>query len=191
MSFISLSIYSLAVFIFWTLLCTTKTNNLRAGQLCSGQRLPTLQVRRTTGLWVCCKGCECCADRIVEPQGFSADDATKFDWFIVYFTDENDYAESLISAKDIFNEESYFLSISESDQRLLLLYQVTNRRALGVALGIIGLLVIMMTTYACVTWCHSDKRGYSIPPGQQKRSDNDENDSLYPTDTTSGLYYNR
>ncbi|XP_078379897.1 uncharacterized protein LOC144662821 isoform X2 [Oculina patagonica] len=79
---------------------------------------------------------------------------------------------------------------SESDQRLLLLYQVTNRRALGVALGIVGLLVIMMITYACVTWSHSDKKGYSIPPGQQKRDDNEENDALFLKDTTS-LYYNR
>ena len=83
------------------------------------------------------------------------------------------------------------LSISESDQRSLLLYQVTNRRALGVALGIIGLLAIMTITYACVTWCHSDKSGYSIPPGQQKRSVNDENDSLFARDTTSSMCYNR
>ena len=85
----------------------------------------------------------------------------------------------------------YVLSISVSDQRLLLLYQVTNKRALGVALGIIGLLVIMMITYTCVTWCHSDKRGYSIPPGQHKGHDNDENDALFFKDTTGGLYYNR
>ncbi|KAJ7323702.1 hypothetical protein OS493_031116 [Desmophyllum pertusum] len=76
---------------------------------------------------------------------------------------------------------------SKSDQRSLVLYQVTNRRALGVALGIIGLLVIIMIIYACVTWCHADKRGYSIPSGQQKRMN--ENESLFSTNTT--LYHNR
>ena len=96
----------------------------------------------------------------------------------------------LISAKNIF-QESYFLSISESDQRLLLLFRVTNKRALGVALGIIGLVAIMTITYVCATWCHSDKTGYSIPPGQQKQSVNDENDSLFEKDTTNNLYYNR
>ena len=110
----------------------------------------------------------------------------------MYFIYETDFAKSLsISAKNVYNEESYVLSISESDQRSLLLYQVTNRRALGVALGIIGLLAIMTITYACVTWCHSDKNGYSIPPGQQKRCVNDENGALFLRDTTTSLSYNR
>ena len=107
------------------------------------------------------------------------------------FTYESDYGECLlISAKKIF-QESYFLSISESDQTLLLLYRVTNRRALGVALGIIALVAIMSITYACIAWCHSDKTGYSIPPGQQKRSVNDESDSPFARDTTNSLNYNR
>jgi len=88
-------------------------------------------------------------------------------------------------------QESYFLSISEYDERLLLLYHVNNRTTLGVALGIIGLLTIMTITYACVMWCQSDKNGYSIPPGQQKRGVSDENVSLFARDTTSSLYYNK
>ena len=84
-----------------------------------------------------------------------------------------------------------FFWISDSDQRLLLLFRVTNRRALGVAFGIIGLVAIMTITYACVMWCHSDKTGYSIPPGQQKGSVNDENGSLFERDTTNNLYHNR
>ncbi|XP_058973445.2 uncharacterized protein [Pocillopora verrucosa] len=76
---------------------------------------------------------------------------------------------------------------SEFDQRLRLLYHVINKRALSVALGIIGLLGIIMVTYVCATWCYSDKRGYSIPPAQTKRQD--ENDSSFEVDTH--LLYNR
>lgn len=57
------------------------------------------------------------------------------------------------------------------------------------ALGIIGLLVFMVIVYACVTWFHDDKRGYSIPPGQQKRKEIDENDTLFSV--TGSMYYNR
>ena len=81
------------------------------------------------------------------------------------------------------------LVISEADKRTLILYHVTNRRALGVALGIIGLLVLMMIMYVCVTWCHNDKKGYSVPPGQQKQSEIDENDALFSV--TSSMHYNR
>lgn len=77
--------------------------------------------------------------------------------------------------------------VSEFDQRLRLLYHVINKRALSVALGIIGLLGIIMITYVCASWCYSDKRGYSIPPAQTKRQD--ENDSSFEVDTH--LLYNR
>ena len=84
---------------------------------------------------------------------------------------------------------TFSINISDTSNKTVLLYRVTNRRALGVALGIIGLLVLMVIIYACVTWFQDDKRGYTIPPGQQKRNEIDENDTLFSV--TSSMYYNR
>lgn len=78
---------------------------------------------------------------------------------------------------------------SDNDHKILVLYQVTNRSALGVALGVVGLLVLGMIMYACVTWCQNDKNGYSIPPGQRNKSETDESDALFSV--TSSMYYNK
>ena len=78
---------------------------------------------------------------------------------------------------------------SDNDHKILVLYQVTNRSALGVALGVVGLLVLGMIMYACVTWCQNDKNGYSIPPGQLNKSETDESDALFSV--TSSMYYNK
>ena len=78
---------------------------------------------------------------------------------------------------------------SDNDHKILVLYQVTNRSALGVALGVVGLLVLGMITYACVTWCQNDKKGYSIPPVQRNKSETDESDAFFSV--TSSMYYNK
>ena len=86
-----------------------------------------------------------------------------------------------------FNYTSF--GFSDNDYKILVLYQVTNRSALGVALGVVGLLVLGMIMYACVTWCQNDKKGYSIPPGQRNKSETDESDALFSV--TSSMYYNK
>ncbi|XP_067049724.1 uncharacterized protein [Acropora muricata] len=77
---------------------------------------------------------------------------------------------------------------SDLDSELTILYQVTNKKALGVALGIIGLLGLMMVMYACLAWSPNDKRGYSAPTEQQQKRTINEN-TLFSTSDT--LFYNR
>ena len=112
MSFTSLNIYSLAVFTFSTWLSTTKTINLRAGQLSSRQRLPTLQVRGTTGAWVCCKGWRFLLtgfskhSRDCQPIALQ----TLTDLSRVLHMSTNNTISLLISAKNIFNEARILFS---------------------------------------------------------------------------------
>ena len=71
----------------------------------------------------------------------------------------------------------------------MILYQATNKKALGVALGIIGLLGLMMVMYACLAWSPSEKRGYSLPSEQQKKRTINESNNLFST--SNSLFYNR
>ena len=83
---------------------------------------------------------------------------------------------------------SFTANSLDLDSELTILYQVTNKKALGVALGIIGLLGLMMVMYACVAWSPNDKRGYSAPTEQQQKRTINEN-TLFSTSDT--LFYNR
>ncbi|XP_068687057.1 neural cell adhesion molecule L1-like [Montipora foliosa] len=78
---------------------------------------------------------------------------------------------------------------TEIESETLILYLVNNGKALGVALGIVGLLGMMLVMYACLAWSPNEKRGYSFPPGQQKNGAIEENESLFSN--SSSMYYNR
>ena len=86
-------------------------------------------------------------------------------------------------------KQSLSTELSEIESETLILYLVNNSKALGVALGIVGLLGIMLVMYACLAWSPNEKRGYSFPPGQQKSGAIEENDPLFST--SSSMYYNR